>query len=128
MISVLCIILLSMRKEVCAYQAVEVYTNHNIHDNHTEEKKLWTVQFGVVVEDVPGEVELCEESEHHISEDIDHFVDLIQGRGMSIGHFQQQTQVQSHTVDLHEERHHRPGHVDLSAQREHEAPDDQCMV
>lgn len=120
--------MLSMRKEVCAYQAVEVYNDHNIHDDHTKEKQLWILQCGVVVEDVPGEVGLCEQTEHDVCEDIDHFVDLKQRGGLSVGQLQQQPQVQRHTVDLHEECDHCPGDVDLSAERVHEAPDYQCMV
>lgn len=128
MSSILRAIMLSMMEEVCAYQAVEVYKDHNIHDGHTEEEKLGIVQRGVVVDDVPGEVELCEQPEHHVREDVNHFVDLIQSSGLSVRQFQQQAQVQRHTVDLHEERHHCPGHIDLSAERVHETPEHQCMV
>lgn len=128
MSSILCAILLSMTKEVCAYQAVEVYKDHNIHDDHTKEKKMGIVQLGVVVDDVPGEVGLCEQTEHHVREDIDHLVDLIQRSGLSECQFQQQAQVQRHTVDLHEERDHCPGDVHLSAESVHETREYQCMV
>lgn len=57
---ILCAITLSLIKEVRAQQSVEVYDDHNVHDHHANEEKLRMVQLGVVVNDVPSEVELCD--------------------------------------------------------------------
>lgn len=45
------------------------------------------------MDDVPGEVELCEQPEQHVRDDVDHFINLVQTSGLSVGQLQQQPQV-----------------------------------
>lgn len=46
-------------EEVSTQQAVEIDQDHDIHYYHGEEKVSTVIQPGVIVHDVPGEVELC---------------------------------------------------------------------
>lgn len=81
------------------------------------------LQPGVVVEDVPGEVELCAQAEQHVGQQVDKFVDVVEGGVLSTRQLQHQPQVQGDAVDLHEQRDDGAGDVHLSVEAVQEAPD-----
>jgi len=121
-------IALTMREEVCTEQAVEINQDHNIHHHHGDEKVTAVVQPGVIVDNVPGEVELGAQTESNVGEEVGEFVDVVHGGGLSAGQLQHQPQVQGDTVDLYKESYHSAGYIQLSVEGVQETPDHQCMV
>lgn len=83
-------IALTPGEEVSAEQAVEINQDHDIHHHHGDEKVSTVVQPGVIVDDVPGEVELGAQTEHDVGEEVGKFVDVVHGGGLSTGQFQHQ--------------------------------------
>lgn len=112
-----------LREEVGAEQSVEINQNHDVHQHHGDQKVPAVLQPGVVVEDVPGEVELCAQAERHVGQEVDKFVDVVEGGGLSARQLQHQPQVQGDAVDLHEQRDDGAGDVQLSVEAVQEAPD-----
>lgn len=119
---------LTPREEVSAEQAVEINQDHDIHHHHGEEKVCTVVQPGVVVDDVPGEVELCAQAERDVGEEVGEFIDVVHGGGLSARQLQHQPQVQGDTVDLHKESDYSAGYIQLSVEGVQETPDHQCMM
>lgn len=75
-------IALTVREEVGTEQAVEINEDHNIHRHHGDEKVSTMVQPGVIVDNVPGEVELGAQTESNVGEEVGEFVDLEHGGGL----------------------------------------------
>lgn len=67
------------------------------------------VQPGVVSDNVPAKVGLRAQTEGDEGENIDEFVDVVHGGGLSTHQLQQQPQMQGDTVDLHKESHYSAG-------------------
>lgn len=86
------------------------------------------VQPGVVVDDVPGEVELGAQAKRDVGEDVGKFVDVVQGGRVGHRQLQQQSQVEGDTVDLHKESDHGAGYIQLSVEGVQETRDHQCMM
>lgn len=84
---------LTPAEEVGTYQAVEVNGDHHIHHHHGDQEVSTVVQPGVVVDDVPGEIELSAESKGDVCEEVGKLVELVDGGGLSIGQFQHQPHV-----------------------------------
>lgn len=72
-------------EEVSAEQTVEINQDHDVHYDHGDEKVSTTVQPGIVVDDVPGEVGLGAQTKHDVSEEVGKFVDVVDGGGLSTG-------------------------------------------
>lgn len=51
------------------------------------------VQPGVVVKEVPGEVELCAQAERHVGQEVGKLVELVEGGGLSAHQLQHHPQV-----------------------------------
>ena len=114
---------LTPREEVRTDQAVEINQDHDIHHHHAEEEVSTVVHPGVVVQDIPGEVQLGAHTKQDVGEEVDEFVDVEDGGRLSGGQFQHQPQVQRDTVDLHEEGDDGAGYVQLSEEGVQETPD-----
>lgn len=80
-------------------------------------------QWVVVLNDVPGEVELGAQSEYDVSEEVGELVDVVKGGVLSACQLQHQPHVQGDAVDLHKEGNHSAGYVQLSVEGVHETPD-----
>lgn len=119
---------LTPREEISTDQAVEINQHHNIHRHHAEQEVPAVVHPGVIVQDVPGEVELGAQTKQDVGEEVGEFVDVVQGGGLSAGQFQQQPQVKRDTVHLHEESDDSAGDIQLSEERVRETPDHQHMM
>lgn len=115
-------------EEVSTEQAVEIDQDHNVHHHYGDEKATTVVQPGVIVDNVPGEVELGDQTKHDVGEQVGVFVDVVQGGGLNARQLQHQSQVQSDTVDLYEESYHSAGYIQLSVEGVQETPDHQCMM
>lgn len=70
---------LTSREEVSAEEAVEINHHHDIHYHHSKEEASTMVQPGVIVDDVPGEVELCAQAKCDVGQNINEFVDVVKG-------------------------------------------------
>lgn len=81
------------------------------------------VQPGVIVDNVPGEVELCAQTKCDVGQQVGELVDVVHGGGLGTSQLQHQPQVEGHTVDLHEEGYHSTGYIQLSVQGVQESPD-----
>lgn len=114
---------LPRREEVSTEQPVEINQHHNIHHHHGGEKVSTVVQPGVIVDDVPGEVELCAQAKRDIGQEVGKFVDLVHVGGLSARQLQHQPQVQGDTVDLYEESYYSSGYIQLSVEGVQETPD-----
>jgi len=121
-------IALTLREEVCTEQAVEINQDHNIHREHGDEKVSAMVHPGVIVDNVPGEVELGAQTESNVGEEVGEFVDVVHGGGLSAGQLQHQPEVQRDTVDLYKESYYSAGYIQLSVEGVQETPDHQGMV
>lgn len=66
-------------EEVSTKQAVEINHDHNIHHYHGGEKVSTMVQPGVIVEDVPGEVELRAQTKCDVGQQVGKFIDPVHG-------------------------------------------------
>lgn len=110
------------REDVCTEQPVEINQDHNIHQHHGHEKVCTMIQPGVIVENVPGEVELCAQTKHDISQEVDKLVDVVHGRELSARQLQHQPQVQSDTVDLYKQSYYSTSYVQLSIEGVQETP------
>lgn len=75
------------------------------------------------MDDVPGEVELGAQPKRYVGEEVDEFVDVVHGGGLSTRQFEHQPQVQSDTVDLHKESDYSAGYIQLSVEGVEETPD-----
>lgn len=75
------------------------------------------------MDDVPGEVELGAQTKRDVGEDVEVFVDLVYGRGLSVRQLQQQPQVQCDAVDLHKESEYSAAYIQLSVEAVHETRD-----
>lgn len=128
MCPILCHITLVPGEEVCTEQAVEINQDHDIHQNHGDEEVTTAVQPGVVVDDVPGEVELGAQTKHDVGEEVGELVDVVHGRGLSARQLQHQPQVKGDAVDLHKESNYSTGNVQLSVEGVQETPDHQHVV
>lgn len=128
MCPVLSYVALSLGEEVCTEQAVEINQDHNIHHCHASEEESTVVQPGVVVDDVPGEVELAAEAKHDVGEEVGELVNVVHGGGLSACQLQHQPHVQRDTVDLHKESDDSTGYIQLSVEGVHETPDHQHMM
>lgn len=82
-----------LREEVGAEQSVEINQHHDVHHHQGDQKVPAVFQPGVVVEDVPGEVELCAQAEQDVGQDVDELVDVVEGGGLSARQLQHQPQV-----------------------------------
>lgn len=114
---------LASGKEVSTEQTVEINHHHDVHHHHGDEEVPAVVHPGVVVDDVPSEVELGAEAKHDIGEEVGNFVDVVYGGGLSVGQLQHQPQVQGDAVDLHEEGDQSTGNVELGVEGVQETPD-----
>lgn len=65
------------------------------------------------MDDVPGEVKLGAQTERDVGEDVEEFVVVVHGGGLSSRQLQHQPQVQGDTVDLYEESYHSAGYIQL---------------
>lgn len=83
----------SRRAEVGAEQPVEIDQDHDVHHHQGHQETAAVLQPRVVVEDVPGEVELRAEAERDVGQEVDKFVDMVEGGGLSPRQFQHQPQV-----------------------------------
>ncbi len=110
-------------EEVSTEQAVEINQDHNIHHHQGDEKVSAVVQPGVIVDDVPGEVELGAQTKRDVGEEVGEFVDVVQGGGLSARQLQHHPQVQGDAVDLHKESDDSAGYVQLSVEGVQETPD-----
>lgn len=110
-------------EEVSTEQAVEINHDHNIHHHHGDQKVSTVIQPGIIVDDVPGEVELCAQTKRDVGEEVGEFVDVVHGGGLSARQLQHQPHVQGDTVDLYKESHHSTGYIDLSVEGVQETPD-----
>lgn len=72
------------------------------------------VQPGVILDDVPGEVELGAQTKHDVSEEVGKFVDVKHGGRLSTSQLQHQPQVKRDAVDFHKEGNHSTGYIQLS--------------
>lgn len=81
------------REEVGTEQSVEINQNHDVHHHQGHQEVAAMVQPGVVLEDVPGEVELCAEAEQDVRQEVGEFVDVVEGGGLSARQLQHQPQV-----------------------------------
>lgn len=81
------------REEVGTEQSVEINQDHDVHHHQGDQEVAAVLQPGVVVEDVPGEVELCAEAEQHIRHEVGELVDVVEGGGLSARQLQHQPQV-----------------------------------
>lgn len=88
--SILSYMTLIPRKEVSTEEAIEINQDHNIHHHHTDKKVSSVVQLGVVVDDVPGEVELGAQTEGDVGEKVGHFVNVVHVGGLSACQLQHQ--------------------------------------
>ena len=93
MCPVLSRVALTPGEEVGAEQAVEINQDHDVHHDHGGEKESTVVQPGVVMDDVPGEVELCAQTKRDVGEEVGEFVDVVHGGGLSTRQLQHQPQV-----------------------------------
>lgn len=114
---------LTPREEVSAEQAVEIYEDHSIHCHQAGQKVSTVIQPGVIVDEVPGEEELGSETESYVCEEVEEFVDLVHGGGLSARQLQQQPQVQGDAVDLYKESYYSAGYKQLSKEGVQEDPD-----
>lgn len=103
-------------EEVGTEQAVEINQDHNIHRHHGAEKVSTMVQPGVIVEDVPGEVELCAQAKCDIGQEVGELIDVVHGGGLSACQLQQQPQVQGDAVDLHKQSYYSTGYIQLGVE------------
>lgn len=126
--SVLSHIALTLREEVCAEQAVEINQDHNIHHDHGGEKVSTVVQPGIIVDDVPGEVELGAQTESGVGEEVGEFVDVVHGGSLISRQLQHQPQVQGDAVNLYKESDYSTSYIQLSVESVQETPDHQCMM
>lgn len=110
-------------EEVRTEQAVEINQDHNVHQYHGDEEVSTAIQPGVVVDDVPGEVELGAQTKHDVGEEVGDLVDVVHGRGLSASQLQHQPQVKGDAVDLHEESDYSASNVQLSVEGVQETPD-----
>lgn len=110
-------------EEVGAEQAVEVNQDHDIHHYHGGQKVSTVVQPGVVVDDVPGEVELCAQTKRDVGEEVGESVDVVHGGGLSTRQLQHQPHVQGHAVDLYKQSDHSAGYIQLCVEGVQKAPD-----
>lgn len=115
---------LASGKEIRTEQTVEVNHDHDIHYHHGDEEVSAVIQPGVVVEDIPGEVELGAKTKYDIGEEVGELVDVVHGGGLSAGQLQHQTQMQSDAVDLHKEGNQSTSDVQLRVEGVQETPDD----
>lgn len=125
---VLSYVAFSLGEEVCTEQAVEIHQDHDIHHHYANEEESSVVQPGVVVDDVPGEVELGAEAEHDVGEEVGQLVDVVHGGGLSAGQLQHQPHVQRDAVDLHKQSDDSTGYIQLSVESVQETPDHQSMM
>lgn len=86
------------------------------------------VQPGVVVDDVPGEVELCAQTKCDVGEEVGELVDVVRGGGLNSRQLQHQPQVQGDAVDLYKESYHSTGYIQLSVEGVEETSNHQCMM
>lgn len=105
---------LPSREDVCTEQPVEINQDHNIHQHHGGEKVCTMIQPGVIVDNVPGEVELCAQTKYDIGQEVDKLVDVVHGRRLSTSQLQHQPQVQSDTVDFYKQSYYSTGYIQLS--------------
>lgn len=110
-------------EQVGAQQPVEINEHHDVHDHYGGQEVSAVVQPGVIVDDVPGEVELCAQAKCDVGQQVGKFVDLVGGGGLALGQLQHQPQVEGDAVDLHEEGYDGTGYVQLSVQGVQEARD-----
>ena len=66
-------------EEVSTEQTVEINKDHDIHHHHGDEEVSAVVQPGVVLVDVPGEVELGAQTKRDVGEEVGEFVDVVHG-------------------------------------------------
>lgn len=110
-------------EEVGAEQAVEINQDHNIHHNDGDEKVSAVVQPGVVLDDVPGEVELGAQAKRDVGGDVGELVVVVRGGGLSARQLQHQPQVQGDAVHLYKESYDSTGYIQLSVEGVQETPD-----
>lgn len=125
---VLSYVAFSLGEEVCTEQAVEINQHHNIYHYHASEEESTMVQPGIVLDDVPGEVELGAKAKYDIGEDVDELVDVVHGGGLGARQLQHQPHVQRDTVDLHKESDYSAGHIQMSVEGVQETRDHHCMM
>lgn len=110
-------------EKVSTEQAVEINQDHNVHQHHGGKKISTVIKPGVIVHDVPGEVELGAQTKCNVGEEVGEFVDVVHGGGLSASQLQHQPQVQSDTVHLHEQGNYSTSYVQLSVEGVQETPD-----
>ena len=113
-------------QEVAPQQAIEQHYVHGRHDCHAHAAHGVGEQRHVVtVQDQPAG-HPCQgvDAEHHVSAQVDHAVDAVQGARCHVGHEQHLAQVQEHRIDLHQQRHHGKAHVAAGDDRDAETSDD----
>lgn len=115
-------------EEISAEQAVQIKNHHNIYHNHGGEEVSGVVQPGVILDNVPGEVELRAKTKRHIGEQVGELVDVVHGGGLSARQLQHQPQVQGDAVDLHKECDHGAGYIQLSVEGVQETRDHQGVM
>lgn len=72
-----------MGEEVGSEQPVEVDEDHGVQESDGKEEVVAVVQPGVVVQDVPGDVELGAEAEGDVGEEVEELVGAVELRGLS---------------------------------------------
>lgn len=102
---------------------MEINQHHDVHYNHGGQEESTVVQPGVIVDNVPGEVELCAQTKCDVGQQVDELVDVVYGGGLGASQLQHQPQVEGHIVDLHKEGYHSTGYIHLSVQGVRETRD-----
>lgn len=110
-------------EQISAEQPVEINQDHDVHDHHGGQKESAVVQPRVIVDDVPGEVELCAQAKCDVGQQVGKFVDVEDGGRLALGQLQHQPQVEGYAVDLHKESYDGTGYVQLSVQGVQETRD-----
>lgn len=115
-------------EQIGAEQPAEISEDHDVHGHYAGQEVSAVIQPGVIVGEVPGEVELCAQAKCDVGQQVGEFVDLVDGGGLALGQLQHQPQVEGDAVDLHEEGYDGTGYVQLSVQGVQETRDHQNMM
>lgn len=72
-------------EQISAQQPVEINHHYDVHDGHGGQKASAVDQPRVIVDDVPGEVELCAKAKWDVGQQVGKFVEVVDGGGLAVG-------------------------------------------